>query len=295
MMSLISRLGATRPIAGQSPSSPGQGGVAGTPAGTSSDNSGGPGGQSPSLEARLQAAEEQVRTLSSFQSHFNHELRSDLTAILGFVGPMVEAAKGGAGGQDLSKLQTVEHAAAHMQALVEGARALVGLEVGKINVQLAPARFEDIVGDVTRSGNSVAIRRGNQIKLDQLGRLGLVMVDANKVRQILAALVSNANKFTSGGVIEMVSDRITAADGDWIEVSVADTGVGIAKDDLEKVFVEFGLARPNIRGEREGTRMSLSISRRLARLLGGDITVCSDLGVGATFTVRLPYVPAPAA
>ena len=243
-----------------------------------------------SIEERMAVLEERVATLATFQSNFNHDLRSDLTAILGFIGPLVEKARSG-GAADLNQLQTVEYAANHMQSLVEGARVFVALEVGKITVSPAPTDFDTLVADIGRNAGKAANRKGNQVKMNQLTRVGWSLIDGAKVRQILAAITSNANKFTAGGVIEINSDVVTDQSGSWIEVSVADTGVGIAKEDHERAFHVFGLARPNLRGEREGTRMSLSISRRLARLLGGDIFLCSDPGIGSTFTLRLPYVP----
>lgn len=243
-----------------------------------------------SIEERMAVLEERVTTLATFQSNFNHDLRSDLTAILGFIGPLVEKAKSG-GTADLNQLQTVEYAANHMQSLVEGARVFVALEIGRITASPTPTDFDTLVSDVGRNASKAANRKGNQVKMNQLAKIGWSLVDGAKVRQILAAITSNANKFTAGGMIEINSDLVTDQYGSWIEVAVADTGVGIAKEDHERAFHVFGLARPNLRGEREGTRMSLSISRRLARLLGGDIFLSSDPGIGSTFTLRLPYTP----
>jgi signal transduction histidine kinase len=121
-------------------------------------------------------------------------------------------------------------------------------------------------------------------------QLGQITTDATKLRQVVLNLLSNAAKFTEAGVVTLSARREVSPAGDWIEIAVQDTGIGIAKHDLSKLFQDFGQATADTSNKYGGTGLGLAVSQKLCALMGGAITVSSELGRGSCFTVRVPAV-----
>ena len=131
-------------------------------------------------------------------------------------------------------------------------------------------------------------KNGNRMVTDFADDLGQIRADLTKLRQALFNLLSNAAKFTKEGTVTLTARRQRQKSGDWISLSVTDTGIGISPDKLEHVFEEFSQADDSTTRDFGGTGLGLSISRRFCRMMGGDITVTSDPGKGSTFTISLP-------
>jgi adenylate cyclase len=149
-------------------------------------------------------------------------------------------------------------------------------------VQLA-----SLINDVISTAGQLAEQNKNRLVVDAQENLGALSVDPMRLRQILLNLLSNACKFTKGGEVRLRARRV-ANGGNWIECAVADTGIGMTPDQQAKLFEEFSQADATTAQRFGGTGLGLAITRKLARMMGGDVTVMSEPGKGSVFTVRLP-------
>jgi adenylate cyclase len=149
-------------------------------------------------------------------------------------------------------------------------------------VQLAP-----LIKEVIGTAGQLAEQSKNRLVVDARENLGTVTVDPMRLRQTLLNLLGNACKFTKEGEVTLRARRV--ADGcDWIELAVADTGIGMTAEQQAKLFEEFTQADATTAQRFGGTGLGLAITRKLARMMGGDVTVASEAGKGSVFTVRLP-------
>ncbi len=242
-------------------------------------------------EARLviarDAAEAADRAKSAFLAHMSHELRTPLNAVIGYTELLQEeATERGIGGfeHDLTKIRA---AGSHLLALVSEVLDLARIESG--GTRLARVTFEvtPLVTEVVDSVVSAACRQNNVVRVLVDPGVDRMTADAVRLKQVLLNLVSNACKFTHDGTITIDVRPERDANAAWTVFVVRDTGVGIAAEDLPRLFGEFtqiqSASRPH-----EGVGLGLAISRRLCALMGGTIDVHSELGKGTTFTVRLP-------
>jgi signal transduction histidine kinase len=146
-----------------------------------------------------------------------------------------------------------------------------------------PRLIEDVVG----TAEQLAEKNKNRLVVEAAAGIGPLIADPMRLKQILLNLLSNACKFTKDGEVALRVRRV--ADGrDWIELSVADTGIGLTAEQQAKLFQEFTQADSLTARRYGGTGLGLALSRKLARMMGGDVTVTSEAGKGSVFTVRLP-------
>jgi signal transduction histidine kinase len=224
------------------------------------------------------------RHKSEFLANMSHELRTPLNAIIGFSEVLAERMFGDVNAKQAEYLQDILESGRHLLSLINDILDLSKIEAG--HMELEPADF-DLPGAIANALTLVrerATRRGITLGSTIDERLGMVRGDERKVKQILLNLLSNALKFTpEGGRID-VGGRL---DGEVAEVSIADTGVGIAPADQEAVFEEFRQVGAAER-KAEGTGLGLALSRKFVELHGGKIWVRSELGRGSTFTFTLP-------
>ena len=149
-------------------------------------------------------------------------------------------------------------------------------------MQLTPL-IEEVVG----TARQLAEQNKNRLVVDAQENLGSLTADPMRLRQVLFNLLSNACKFTKEGEVRLKAKRV--ADGrDWIELAVADSGIGMTPEQQAKIFEEFTQADSSMAQRFGGTGLGLAITRKLARMMGGDVTVASEPGKGSVFTVRLP-------
>lgn len=252
------------------------------------------------------------RAKSEFLANVSHELRTPLAAIVGFVDLLRDGSYGELGPRMVAPVERIQASAEHLQALVDQILDLAKLSAGRLDVHPEPLSLRAFVIDVASEVEPLVIEKGLALSLQVPASLPRVSTDPTHLRHILVNLLGNAVKFTPGGgitvrasyvpdgkVTQYVSTAakrpLLAAGGDWIALQVSDTGIGIAEKDHERIFEEFEQVDPGSRGdsERRGTGLGLSITRRLARLLDGDITLESAVGKGATFTCWLPAAAAP--
>jgi PAS domain S-box-containing protein len=235
------------------------------------------------VEAARDSAMESASAKSRFLANMSHELRTPLNAIMGFT-RLVARNADGLPERQVDNLSKILGSAEHLLLLIDDILDLSRIDAGGVHVDLAETDVAAVVREVTDSLEPLVARPRVQLLVDVDAALPPVVTDRDKLKQILLNLISNAIKYTDEGSIEV---RAGLADGK-LRFDVSDTGLGIAADELGRIFDEFHRADSSSTRARHGTGLGLAISRRLARALGGDVGVESRLGTGSTFTLELP-------
>jgi ammonium transporter len=239
------------------------------------------------VEMARDAAMEAGSAKSRFLANMSHELRTPLNAIIGFT-RLVSRNSGALPERQADNLSKILVSAEQLLTLIDEILDLSRVEAGQVTLDIAETQIADVLVEVTDSLEPLVDGPRVQLRVEADSSLPAVMTDRDKLRQILLNLVSNAIKYTAEGSIDVSAE---ATDG-RLRVSVADTGAGIPGDEVGRIFDEFYRADSTGSRRRSGTGLGLTISRRLARALGGDIAVASRLGAGSTFTLHLPLSPA---
>jgi signal transduction histidine kinase len=224
---------------------------------------------------------------SQFVSSMSHELRTPLNAIIGLTEMMVTNAVRFGTEKAMEPLQRVNRAGTHLLGLINQVLDLSKIEAGKLELSLQTLQLAPLIEEVVGTARQLADQNKNRLTAEVPDDLGSLTVDPMRLRQILFNLLSNACKFTKEGEVRLKAKRV--ADGrDWIEVSVSDSGIGMTPEQQAKIFEEFTQADSSTAQRFGGTGLGLAITRKLARMMGGDVTVASEPGKGSVFTVRLP-------
>jgi signal transduction histidine kinase len=240
-------------------------------------------------EHARQAAERASAAKSQFLAVMSHELRTPMNAILGFTDLLDAEISGPINDVQKSHLSRVRASAVHLLGLIDQVLSLARIEAGREEVFVEEVDVGAVVADVAAMMQPLAERRGLTLTIDVEPPLLHATSDAGKLRQILLNLIGNAIKFTDEGTVSL---HVTAS-GEQLQVAIADTGRGIARDDMERIFDPFEQVDQTISRRAEGTGLGLPVSRELARLLGGEIVAVSEPGRGSTFTLRLPVTGPP--
>jgi signal transduction histidine kinase len=164
------------------------------------------------------------------------------------------------------------------------------IEAGKMELFIETVDAGALIRDAVEGCRKLAASNRNTVTLDLDERLGTISCDARKLEQALTQILDNATKFTENGSIVVTAAREAAGTGEQIVVAVRDTGIGIARDVLPSLFEKFSVADDSSSSKYGGTGLGLALSQKLCRLMGGDVTVESELGIGSCFTIRLPTV-----
>ena len=233
-------------------------------------------------------AEQANRAKSAFLANMSHELRTPMNAIIGYSEMLQEEAED-LGQQDLvPDLEKINAAGKHLLALINDILDLSKIEAGRMDLYLERFELGDTLSDVVSTVTPLVEKNNNSLSVDIAEDLGSVRADVTKIRQALFNLLSNAAKFTHDGTISVKAHRERHPDGDWIELAIKDTGIGIAADKIHMLFEEFTQADNSTTRDYGGTGLGLAITRRFCQMMGGDISVVSEPGVGSTFSIRLP-------
>ena len=245
---------------------------------------------------------------SEFLANVSHELRTPLNAIVGFVDLLREGVYGELTPKQAGPVQRIEASASHLRHLVDQILDLAKIAAGRLEVHSEPIDLRPLILDVASEVEPLVSEKSLYLSLALSSVLPRVRTDPTHLRQIILNLLGNAVKYTHKGTISVRTRMIPASDASipatvksvqdasltigrpWVAILVSDTGIGIGKNDQARIFEEFEQINAGPRGDsmNRGTGLGLPISRRLARLLGGDVTVESELGKGSTFTVWLP-------
>jgi len=245
-------------------------------------------------ERQLQELNTELTTASRAKDHFlaamSHELRTPLNAILGFTGALLMKLPGPLTEEQERQLQIVQWAARHLLALINDILDLAKVQSGKRELSFEQVPVQKVVQDVIASFSHAADEKGVHLASSVASDAQTITTDRRSLRQILLNLTDNAVKYTEKGSVR-IDARLTQSNGEpAIVLSVIDTGVGIRAEDLDRLFGAFEQLDPMSERRFEGTGLGLHLSRSLAQLLGGDVSVVSEFGRGSSFTLTLPVL-----
>ncbi len=237
------------------------------------------------LESANERLQEADKAKSVFLANMSHELRTPLNAILGFSELLMDDGAGRFTEASRKRfLEQIHSSGKHLLGLINDILDLSKVEAGQMDLRLEPVTIDDAVEEVLRTIEPLAAARGIKLASDAAAG-GEVIADAGKLKQMLLNLVSNAIKFTpQGGQVTVSASRSLNV----VEIAVADTGIGIARGDQERIFHEFQQLDSGIGRKVDGTGLGLALTRRLAALHGGAVRVSSVPGRGSVFTLSLP-------
>jgi signal transduction histidine kinase len=234
------------------------------------------------LHRRQIALEQAMGARNRFYASMSHELRTPINAVIGYSTLMLDNIYGPLNAKQKEGLQRTLKAARHLLELVNDVLDLSKIEAGKIELSLQPVMFPSLIEDLFVTVRPLADEYGSTLALEMDGEPFNIVSDPRRVRQILLNLLSNAIKFGEGKPIR-VTCKQDANRG--VELEVVDEGVGIAKDDISRIFEEFVQVSES---KQPGTGLGLPISRRLAQLLDGSLSVHSEPSHGSAFRLTLP-------
>ena len=227
---------------------------------------------------------------SEFLANMSHELRTPLNAIIGFSEVLLQRMFGELNPKQDEYLQDVLSSGRHLLSLINDILDLSKVEAGRMELELARFDLPQAMQDTLVLVRERAARHGIDLHLEVDGGVGELVADERKIKQVMLNLLSNAVKFTpEGGRVDV---RTVPTDG-GVEISVADTGIGIAPENQELIFEEFRQVGGDYAHKREGTGLGLTLARRFVELHGGRIWVKSQPGQGSTFTFSIPERPWP--
>jgi adenylate cyclase len=224
---------------------------------------------------------------SQFLSSMSHELRTPLNAVIGLTDMMVTNAAHFGTEKAQEPLKRVKAAGTHLLGLINQVLDLSKIEAGKLELSAETVNVGLLIDEVIGTARQLAEQNNNRLAVEAQDNLGSLTTDPMRLRQILLNLLSNACKFTKQGEVALRVRKVFEGRS-WFEFVVADTGIGMSPEQQAGLFEEYNQADASIAKRYGGTGLGLAITRKLARLMGGDVTVASELNKGSVFTVRLP-------
>lgn len=263
------------------------------------------------LQLALEAAEAASTAKSAFLANMSHELRTPLNAIIGY-SEMLQEETEELGYDELTPdLDKIRTSGRHLLSLINDILDISKIEAGKMDLYLETFNIADLIEEVASTAAPLIEKNSNTLNLHQISHIGIMHGDITKVRQILLNLLSNAAKFTQNGKITLsasrekiagdsseakqenisepaASSQSSIASKEFLVVNCTDTGIGMNPDQLQHIFQPFTQADASTTRKYGGTGLGLAISQRFCQMMGGNISVRSQVGVGSTFTIRLP-------
>jgi GAF domain-containing protein len=239
------------------------------------------------IEDKSRQLQQASENKSQFVSSMSHELRTPLNAIIGLTDMLVTNAARFGTEKAQEPLQRVNRAGTHLLGLINQVLDLSKIEAGKLELNPQTVQLEPLINEVIGTAGQLAEQNKNRLVVDAQENLGSLTVDPMRLRQILLNLLSNACKFTKAGEVKLAARKVSNGTG-FVEFAVSDTGIGMTAEQQANLFEEFSQADASTAQRFGGTGLGLAITRKLARMMGGDVTVTSQPGKGSVFTVRLP-------
>ncbi len=244
--------------------------------------------QKKALEDKTRQVEEANRLKSEFLSNMSHELRTPLNAILGMTRLLKDEASGITGEQQAGYLEIIERNGQNLLELINDILDISKIEAGKVEIIWSRIDLKAFTQEVLQSVRALADEKELELGAELDPEADFIISDPDKLRQILLNLLSNAIKFTEKGSISVIT---RCEEENKISLAVRDTGIGISEDELEYIFDAFRQVDSSTTRVYGGTGLGLNIVKKLVDLLGGEIHVESQVGMGSTFTVTLPRQP----
>jgi signal transduction histidine kinase/DNA-binding response OmpR family regulator len=247
-------------------------------------------------EVNEQLAKSETRALaateakSQFLANMSHELRTPLNAIIGYSEMVQEELEEEGQTRFIADLQKIHAAAKHQLGLINDILDLSKIEAGKVTVFVESFDVPKLVEEVATTIRPLVLKNSNRLEIDCPADLGLMHADQTKVRQILFNLLSNATKFTERGAIRLEARRLQPGHGNsnTFQFVISDTGIGMSTEQVGRLFQAFTQAEASTTRKYGGTGLGLTISKKFCEVMGGDLTVSSELGKGSVFRVVLP-------
>jgi PAS domain S-box-containing protein len=237
------------------------------------------------LRRQALALEQASAAKSQFLANVSHEFRTPLNAILGYSLMLMGGFYGQLTEDQGRTVQRIDANSKHLATLINDVLDIERIEAGRMPLQISQFSVQEVVREVMEELQGVIAQSTASVNVTLPADLPRLKSDRQKLKQILVNLLSNALKYTKDGTVDIMARHESAG---RIQLSVRDSGVGIAPEDHTRIFEPFQQAKRVITRPQGGTGLGLAISRRLARMLGGDISVQSALGAGSTFTVAIP-------
>jgi signal transduction histidine kinase len=233
-------------------------------------------------------AEKASREKSVFLAKMSHELRTPLNAVIGYSEILQEDADIASDGERACDLSRINAAGKHLLSLVTDIFDLTRIESSAVELNVTSFAGAGLIQDVVATGKPLVASNHNTLEVRIDPNLGTITSDELRLRQAALNLISNAAKFTSNGLVTLSARRLHVDSGDWIEIEVRDTGIGIAAKDLTRIFNDFSQVNSRESRKSKGTGLGLALSQKLCGVMGGGIFAESEIGHGACFTIRVP-------
>jgi signal transduction histidine kinase len=240
------------------------------------------------LRAATEEADRASAAKADFLAKMSHELRTPLNAVIGYSQILLEDAEMEGDDASVSDLTKIHTAGQHLLKLVNEVLDLSKIEAGKMELDLEETDLARLLLEIAASARTAAARNANEFRCTLPPYLGTALCDAGKFRNMIGQLLDNAAKFTQHGRVELLAQRVTRDEGDQLVVDVVDTGIGIAPDQVARLFEKFTVADDSSTSKYGGTGLGLALSQKLCKLMGGDVSVQSELSKGSCFTIRMP-------
>lgn len=243
------------------------------------------------LNTQLETARDEAilasRTKSTFLANMSHELRTPLNAVIGYSEFLLEEMEDEGDERYTKELRNIRTAGNHLLSLINDILDLSKIEAGQIDLEVGEFDVAEMIAGIQSTVQPLADKNHNRLVVEVAKDVGVMRSDVTKIRQILFNLLSNACKFTKEGTVQ-IGVSVAEDDDSWVRITIADNGLGMSADELERVFQAFQQADVSTTRRFGGTGLGLTICEQFCHLLGGSIAVESEPGQGTVFTVLVP-------